>query len=556
MTAKNGEDKTPEVLIIGHRNPDTDSVCSAIAYAELKRRLTGGRYTACRAGELSAETAWVLGRFGLAAPALCEDVSPQVRDVEIRRTPGVSGEVTVRTAWELMRDRDISTLPVTDADGRLLGIVTLRDLAVAHMDSLDTLALSQARTPYADIARTLNGRVVLGDPRGVMARGRVLVGAGSPETIAAALEPGDLMLVANRLSSQRAAVENGAGCVVLCLSAEISPELLALAAQRNCTLISTPLDTYRAAYFINQSVPLRHYLVSENLLVFSLSTPLEDAVRVMSRTRHVYFPVLDGDGLYCGVISRRNLLNRSRKQLILVDHNEKSQCVTGWEDAEILEIIDHHRVGGLQTMSPIFFRNQPVGSTASIVREMYREQGVPLSPALAGGLCCAILSDTLMFRSPTCTELDRESVRALAEIAGENWETLGEAMFEAGEDLSRKTGEDILYQDYKVFSASGVSLGIGQSSFLSAGARERAGALVAPLLGTALAPGGVSLAYYLLTDIRGEASTVLCAGAGAEALLREAFGLPDGAPLLLPGVVSRKKQFVPALLDALRRREE
>lgn len=543
------------ILVIGHKNPDTDSICSAIAYAELKRRTAGGEYVACRAGELSGETAWVLRRFGLAAPELCEDVSPQVGDVEIRRTPGVSGEITVKEAWGIMRDRDISTLPVTGEDGRLQGIISLRDLAVAHMDNLDTKTLGRAGTPYGNIAQTLCGQVVCGDPRDTMDRGRILVGAGNPEAISAATEEGDLVLVSNRVISQTAAIESGAACVVVCLSAEIRPEVMELARSRGCTLISTPFDTYRAAYFINQSVPLRHYLVSQNLLQFQLSTPLEDAVRVMGRTRYVYFPVLDEEGLYYGVISRRNLLNRRPRKLILVDHNEKAQCVAGWEEAEIQEIIDHHRVGGLQTMGPIFFRNQPVGSTATIVWQMYGERGLDPSPAVAGALCCAVLSDTLMLRSPTCTPLDRRCVQELAALAGEDPEKLGEAMFEAGEDLTGRNGEEILYQDFKVFTAGEASLGIGQSSFLSPAARRRARDLVEPLLPGCLPSNGVALAYYLLTDIRAGGSDVLWAGPGGDALVRDAFGLPEDGPLYLPGVVSRKKQFVPALMEALRRRE-
>ena len=547
------ESRQREVLVIGHKNPDTDSICSAIAYAALKQKLTGDTYIPCRAGDVSRETAWVLQRFGLAEPELCEDVSPQLRDVDVRRTPGVSGEITVRQAWQLMKERDISTLPVVDERGWLLGIVSLRDLAVSHMEAPDHMALSRAGTPYRNIAQTLEGQILCGDADGVMTRGRVFVGAGNPEAITEMIHAHDTVIVSNRGTAQRAAIEGGADCVVVCLSAEIGEDIRALAEERGCMIISTPYDTYLAACFINQSTPLREHVVTE-VQQFRLSTPLEDAVRIMGKTRHVYFPVLDDEGRYFGVISRRNLLSSGRRQLVLVDHNEKAQCVTGWETAEILEIVDHHRVGGLQTVGPIFFRNQPVGSTSTIIREMYRENGVAIDPAVAGAMCCAVLSDTLMLRSPTCTELDRQCVRELAGIAGVDPELLGEEMFEAGENLTGKTGEDILYQDFKIFTAGKVNFAIGQASFLSRSTRRQAEALVAPLLADCLRKNGVAMAYFLLTDIRIQSSCVLCAGEEAEEILRDTFHLPEEAALLLPGVVSRKKQFVPPLIAAVSRR--
>lgn len=547
------ETRQREVLVIGHKNPDTDSICSAIAYAALKRKMTGEAYIPCRAGDLSRETAWVLNRFGLDEPELCEDVSPQLRDVEIRRTPGVSGDLTVRQAWQIMNERDISTLPVVDEAGWLLGIVSLRDLAVANMENPDNMALSQARTPYRNIAATLEGKIVCGDVDGCMSRGKVFVGAGNPEAIAGRIHEHDLVIVANRGTAQRAAIEGGADCVVVCLSAEIAEDIRELAEERGCVIISTPYDTYLSACFINQSIPLREHVVTE-VQQFRLSTPLEDAVRIMGKTRHVYFPVLDDDGRYYGVISRRNLLSSRRRQLVLVDHNEKAQCVAGWETAEILEIVDHHRVGGLQTVGPIFFRNQPVGSTATIVREMYRENGVEIDPAIAGAMCCAILSDTLMLRSPTCTELDRRCAAELAAVAGAELDELGEDMFEAGEDLSGKTGEDILYQDFKIFSAGKTNFAIGQASFLGRASRCKAKELIEPLMEGCLVRNGVSMAYVLLTDIRSQYSQVICAGDGAETILRETFRIPEGEKLLLPGVVSRKKQFVPPLIAAIGRR--
>ena len=547
-----------EILIVGHLNPDTDSICSAIAYAELKEKIDpANRYTPCRAGNVGEETAWVLRRYGLEPPRLLEDAAPTVRDVEIRRVAGIRRDIPVKEAWEIMRDGDISTLPIVDRSGRLEGIITLKDLAVAQMDSLDAHALARANTPFRSIARVLNGAVVLGDENAVMSQGYILVGAGDVEAIREAVHSGDLVLVANRVTAQRAALESGAGCVVLCLSAALTPELEALAKDRRCVVISTPFDTYKAAYFLNQSVPVHHYMMKKGLQTFTLSTPLEDAARIMGAVRHEYFPVLDDKGRYYGVISRRNLINRRRKQLILVDHNEKSQCVPGWEQADIREIVDHHRIGGLQTITPIFFRNQPVGSTAAIVAAMFRENGAAPSPAAAGALCCAILSDTLLFRSPTCTQADREAAQWLAEQAGEDLEGLGEAMFEAGEDLTHKTPEQLLKRDYKIFAADEVKFGVSQSNFLSVKARKKATAMVRDAMDALRRTDDLAYVYYLLTDITSETSYVLCAGEGAEPLIRQAFGVPDEEGVLrLPGVVSRKKQFIPAMLETLHRKSE
>ena len=536
-----------EILITGHLNPDTDSICAAIAYADLKNRTSEGSYIACRAGAVSAETAWVLKRFGLKEPRLLEDVAPQVRDAEIRRVRGISGELTVKQVWEIMRDNDVSTLPIIDKDKRLIGLISLKDIAVAFMDSFNSHALSVSNTPFADIAKTLEGEILLGDPSAVMTKGRIQVGAGNPEMIRDYMQPGDLMILSNRESSQRAAIESGASCIVVTTFADVSDEVMELAKSRGCVIISTPYDTHKASYYINQSVPVRYYMAKNDLRTFSLSTPIDDVLSVMGKTRFVYFPVRDEKGRYYGLISRRNMINRRRKQLILVDHNEKSQVVPGWEEADIREIVDHHRVGGIQTISPIFFRNQPLGSTCTIITQMYKEHGLEIPKDVAGAMLCAILSDTLMFRSPTCTEIDKEYAKELAEIAGVDLKKTGEAMFEAGEDLSGKTGDDLLHGDYKIFTAYDKRFGVSQSMFLSPASITKAIGLSADALQEMPRAEDTAYSYYLLTDITKESSRVLCAGNGAEDLLRAAFGLGEDDELLLKGVVSRKKQMVPAL---------
>lgn len=541
-----------KIGVIGHKNPDTDSICSAIAYANLKNELGGGVYEPLRASNINGETDYVLRRFGLGIPELCLDVGAQVQDIDIRRMPGVSGMMTVRKAWETMRDQQISTLPITDENGRLQGIITLKDLAMANMDSLDTQFLASSHTPYQNILETLEGTLITGDPNGCVQTGKIVVGAASPETMEEVVEQGDLVIVANRYESQYCAIEMEASCIVVCTGSAVPKTIVRLAEKHGCAIISTPYDTYPAACLISQSVPISFHMLKKNLLTFTTTDSVEDVKEVMGKVRFVYFPILDSDGKYAGVISRRNLLNLRRKQLILVDHNEKTQCVDGWEEAEILEIIDHHRIGSLETSGPVYFRNQPVGCTATVIYQMYLENCVPVEPQMAGLLLSAILSDTLKFQSPTCTPLDQRTAETLAGIAGVDIDELAGAMFEAAEALDGKSPKDVLLQDYKLFDAGDVHFGVGQGSFVSKGSYEQARDMVASYLPEALRQSGLQMIFYMLTSLPEQSSLVLFAGTGTRELLENAFGVQAGPyGITLQGVVSRKKQFIPQLLRAI-----
>lgn len=541
---------TRKVGVIGHRNPDTDSICSAIAYAALKNAIGEISCEPLRAGALNGETEYVLRRFGVAPPELCPDVSAQVMDIDIRPMPGTDGMTTVRKAWETMRDQQISTLPITDENGYLTGIITLKDLAMANMDISSTRFLSVSHTPYRNIIETLSGTLITGDPDGCVTTGKVVVGAASPELMEEVLEPGDLVLVANRYESQYCAVEMGAACIVVCTGSAVPKTIIRLAKEKGCTIISTPHDTYPASCMISQSVPISYYMLRNNLLTFRTTDSVEDVKEVMGKVRFVYFPVLDTEGKYVGVISRRNLLNLRRKQLILVDHNEKTQCVDGWEEAEILEIIDHHRIGNLETSGPVYFRNQPVGCTATVIYQMYQEADQDVPADIAGLLLSAILSDTLKFQSPTCTPLDVRTAKSLSALAGVEIDDLAQAMFEAGESLEGKTAEEIFQQDYKTFLQGSLQIGVGQGSFVSQANYDKARAMVSEYLSTAKL--NVDMAFYMLTSLQDQSAMILCAGDGAQALLSRAFHTePTDGGVLLPGVVSRKKQFVPQLIRAL-----
>ena len=541
------------IKVIGHRNPDTDSICAAIAYSRLKSRLDPEHaYEPCRAGALNRETEFVLNYFRCPAPQLYADVSPQLRDVDYRRRAGVDGEMSLRQAWMTMRDEDLDTLCIVNG-GELEGLITLQDVATANMDLLDTHILADSKTGYQSVVDTLNAEVLVGDIEGRSVEGHIVIAAGSPEQIEQAILKGDIVILANRAEGQLTALERDAGCLVICAGSKVSRAICMLAEEKGCIILRTDYSTYAAGRMITQAAPIRHYMVSDGLLTFTLSSPVEDATKIMASVRHRYFPVLDNDGTYLGVVSRRNLLNLHKKQLILVDHNEKSQAAEGLEEAEVLEIIDHHRINALETDGPVYFRNVPVGCTCTIVCQMYQESGVEVEPSTAGLMLSAILSDTLMFHSPTCTPADERAARALAKTAGVDLEEYADAMFEAGGDVSGKTAEEIFNGDYKIFTSRDVRFGVGQGSYMSEKNRKASQALVGPYLETALNKQGLDCVFYMFTDIRTSSTELLMAGKDAERVAARAFGCQvENGMALLPKVVSRKKQVIPALMGAFK----
>ena len=553
----NNQENLRAIKVIGHRNPDTDSICSAIAYSRLKNILDPDRpCKPCRAGLLNRETEFVLDYFHVPAPQLYTDVSPQIRDVDIRAMEGVDGETSLRRAWMIMRDQQIDTLCIVDQDQRLKGVITVKDVATANMDGLDTCILEKAETSYQNILDILEGTVLVGDIEGKRVKGRILIGSGSAEQIERSISPGDIAIVANRSESQLAAIEMGAGCVVVCADSKVSRTIRMLAEEQGCIMISTPKSTYVAGQMISQAAPIRHYMTENGLLTFNLNSSVEAATKVMTSVRYRYFPVLDDDGRYVGVVSRRNMMGLHKKQLILVDHNEKNQAVEGIEQAEILEIIDHHRIGSMETDGPVYFRNVPVGCTSTIIYQMYEENGVEIDRTTAGLMLSAILSDTLMFRSPTCTAIDERTARKLAELADVDLEAYADAMFEHGGDVSGKTAEELFNTDYKIFDCGAIRFGVGQGSYMVERNRKASEALIAPYLPVALEKQGLDFIFYMFTDVRSASTELLMAGKGAESLVARAFQaeVRDGLAIL-PGVVSRKIQLLPRIISALREEE-
>ena len=546
--------KKRKVYVVGHKNPDTDSICSAIAYANLKQKIKTedeNNYIPMRAGMLNEETQYILQRFGVEEPKILANVHLRVQDVDVNRMPGIDSHTSIKDAWAMMKDRNVYTLAVTNEE-QLEGVITTSDIATSYMDVYDSHIMAAARTQYQNIANTLDGEVVTGNPHAYFVKGKVTVAASSPEMMEAYIEKDDLVVLGNRYESQLCAVELDASCLVICQGAQVSKTILKLAMERDIVIITTPHDTFTVSRLINQSIPVRHFMEKDGLTIFNTTDYVENIKDVMAKKRARDFPVVDKEGKYYGLISSRRLMDARNRRVIMVDHNEKTQAVDGIEEAEILEIIDHHRLGSLETVGPVYFRNQPVGCTATIIYDMYKENSVVPDKTIASLLCSAIISDTLLFRSPTCTWLDRAAGEELAKIAEINMEELAQGMFQAGSNLKGKTAEEICFQDFKDFTVSDVKFGVGQVNSMNAEELQEIKETVLPYLEQVANSERLDMVFFMLTNIVDEVTELLCYGKGAREQVLEAFDLPsDTEDILLEGVVSRKKQLIPAFVISL-----
>lgn len=540
--------KEKKVFVIGHKNPDTDSICSAIAYAALKNKTDDGVFVPKRAGEVNNETKYVLDFFDVETPEFIGHVGTQVKDVEIKPTPSLNEGISLKNAWNKMRDLRESTMPIVN-DGVLEGIISVKDIATANMDIYETRILAISHTKYTNVLDAIDGTMIVGDSEEEITKGKILIGAANPDLMENYVEDGDMLLTGNRFENQLCGIEMNAGCIVVCTGAPISKTIQKLAKENNCKIISTPHDTLMVARLISQSAPVRYFMKKDHLITFSREDFISDIRDTLAKIRHRDFPVLDRDGKYCGMLSRRSLLNMDNKKIILVDHNEKGQAVDGIDEAEILEIIDHHRLGSMETALPVFFRNQPVGCTGTIIYDLYQENNVEVDKKIAGLLCSAIISDTLMFRSPTCTPKDKKAAEELAKIADIEIQEHAEKMFRAGSSLADKTPEEIFYQDFKKFSGNDKNFGAGQISSMDKTELEQLRPKIAAYMEGAVKEG--EMLFFLLTNILTESSDLVFAGEGAKELVETAFGEPEENWVHVPGLVSRKKQFVPSVLHVL-----
>ena len=564
-----------EVYIIGHKNPDTDSICSAIAYASLKneilRRVHQGEnvelyqdvliegenseemvYVPARAGQINTETNYVLKEFKQKVPEYMIAIRTQVGDVDIRRNKGIPADYSLKKAWETMRGTEASTLAVTDKKGCLEGLITVSDIAGAYMSVLNTQILGEAHTPIANILETLKGKLMVGDAKKRLNRGKLVVSTANLEVIDAFIEKDDLVILGNRYEAQLSAIENQASCIIICDGAKASRTICKLAEEKGCAVICTPYDTYTVTRSINQSIPVSFFMIKDGLISFSEDDYVADIKPTMMSKRHRDFPIVDKDGKYVGMISRRTLIDMNTKKVILVDHNEVDQAADGADEAEIMEIIDHHKLGTVETIRPVKVRNEPVGCTATIVYEMYMENQIPVSREIAGILCAAIISDTLMFRSPTCTPTDQMIAEQLAEIAGIDIESFAMKMFEEGSQLRQKTDSEIFYQDYKKFVAGDFPYAVGQITSMNHGELMEIQERLLAYMDKARTETELPMVFFMLTDILKESTRLLFVGNEAKFYVEKGFRTEAGENYIdLEGVVSRKKQLIPKLTAAL-----
>ena len=546
-----------KVFIVGHINPDTDAIASAIAYANLKNKLDEStEYIPVRAGKINEETGFVLESAGMEAPEILSDAGTQIEDIDIRKLPGIRDNLSLKKTWKLLKDKGIVTVPITDIDDNdkeiLKGLITITDIGNIYMDPSDTFLLSNAETSYENIREAVDGKLLLDDDRHRAANGKVVVGSGDFVLISEYVKEGDIVIVSNRSESHKAAINAGASLIIATLGIPVEEEIIEQAKSGNCAIITTHHDTYTTARLMNQSIPVSYVMAKDGLITFSTTDYLDNVKKIMSKQKHRDFPVLDEDGFYVGMISRRFLVDTKSKKVILVDHNEKSQAIEDIDEAEIIEIIDHHRLSSVETFKPVFFRNEPVGSTSTIIYEMYRETGTEIEKRFAHLMCAGILSDTLMFKSPTTSKKDKIAAVDLANIAGIDMTDFSSSMFRAGSEIGSKNAEDIVSQDFKKFAFDGKEIGIGQLNFMAGDELEEGKLKVLPLLENERTRRNLDMLYFMLTDIVKGRTEILFSGKEAGDVLAEAFEIDTiGDTLIIEGLVSRKKQLVPEIIEAM-----
>jgi len=541
--------KTKKVHIVGHKNPDTDSICSAITYADLKSKISNEQYIANRAGLLNEETQYVLNRFGVEEPSLLSNVHLQVQDVDVNRTPGIRGNTSIKEAWTMMKEQNVYTIAVTN-NQKLEGIITTGDIATSYMDEYDSHILANARTQYQNIVDTVDGEVVTGNPHAYFIKGKVVVAASSPDMMENFIEKDDLVILGNRYEVQLCAIELNVSCIVVCQGAQVTRTIKKMAEERNIVVIATPHDTFTVARLINQSIPVKHFM-NKDVTVFHTTDYVEEIKQEMAKKRMRDFPVLDKQGNFYGLISSRRLMDASKKRVILVDHNEKTQTVDGIEEAEVLEIIDHHRLGGLETLGPVYFRNQPVGCTATIIYEMYKEQKISPPPYIAGIMMAGIISDTLLFHSPTTTIYDKRAVNELSKIANVNPNAFAKKMFEAASSIKGKTIEELIYNDFKSFNINNQKIGIGQMTVINYQDVLNTKEKYLKVIESISIEHDYDIFAFCITDVI-NSNTYLLYNEKAKTIFETIFNINDiYQGYELKGVVSRKKQIIPLLMEEL-----
>ena len=539
------------IYVTGHKNPDSDSICAAYAYAEFKNKIGDVETVACRLGNPNQETQYILDYFNAEAPRLLKTVKLKVEDLQFDNISPVSPEISLKTAWSIMRDKNIKTLPVADENDHLLGVLAVSNLTSCYMDIWDNRILAKSNTTLDNIIDTLSAKVSYVNEKVTHFPGKIVVTAMQPDTMSGHIDEGDIAIVGDREEAQAAFIKLNISLMIVTGGYAPSEKIVSLAKEHGVTIIVTQHDSFTASRLIVQSIPVGYVMVKENIVSFTTDDLVDDIKGIMTETRFRSYPVLDQNGRVVGTVSRYHLISNHKKKVIQVDHNERGQSVDGLEDAEVLEIIDHHRVADIQTNNPIYFRNEPVGSTSTIVAKCFFESGIRPSRKAAGLLCGAIISDTLLFRSPTCTPQDQYICKKLAEIADINIEEFAKEMFKAGTSLKGKTVEQIFNSDFKPFTIEDTKVGIAQVNTMDIEGFMPLKEEMLNYMDQKAKEAGLDMVMLLLTDILNEGSEILVTGNKPE-IVEKAFNVTlkdKGA--FLPGVLSRKKQVVPPITNAI-----
>ena len=542
------------IYVFGHRHPDTDTICSAIAYAELKNKM-GYNAQPRRLGEINKETAFILDYFNVEVPPLLDTVKTQIKDLNIDIVDQLSPDVSIKTAWSIMDKNESKTLPVVDDDEKLIGIVSISDVTEKYMDVFDYNSIATCGTSLENVLETISGTLYVGKNEWFRSSGKVVVAASSPGSLSEYIEKGDIVIVGDHEDCQMSALELGANCLVVTCSHKPGEEVKKLAEKNNAIIVVTELDTYTVVRLINQSIPVGSIMCKNDegskIVKFCIDDFVENIKELMVKNRYRSYPVLYPDGRVAGLISRFHLISQRKKKVILLDHNEKSQTAPGIEEAEVLEIIDHHKIGDLTTSAPILFKNEPVGSTSTIIANMYIDMGRRPSVSIAGILCAAIISDTLKFESPTATDYDRRTAEKLAAIAGINIDEFADRMFTAGSSLKGKTPKEIYSQDFKRVSFNDYHMGVSQITILNMDLISEEKPEIVEYMTNAAFTDHFDLLALMITELSTKKTELWLAGPLADTILKD-LGAQDGQRYLrYDRLMSRKKDVIPLLDSAV-----
>jgi len=541
------KENSKPIYVIGHRNPDTDSICSAIGYAHMKQAM-GENAVPARTGKVNAETKFVLEKLGFDKPQLIIDLYPRVKDIMNSQVVTARTNDTLRDLGRMMKEHHVKSVSVVNDQQMLVGVVSVGDFSQLYFDELEMQDLSKTGVDFAGILRALEGNLICGEYLQRKVVGRVHIAAGSNEVIQKLIKVNDIVLVGDRTNAQLACLECGIACLVVTGNSEVALEVQELAMRRGIIVIKANYDTYTCARLINQSIPVE-MIMQKKISCFKPTDLVSDIKNVIASTNYRLYPVLENEKVV-GAIHRDKLLMQERTKVILVDHNERGQAVEGIEEVQIIEIIDHHRLGGLQTSEPIFIRHEPVGCTATIVANMHWHRNIEIPANIAGVLLAAILSDTVLFKSPTCTDKDRQTAEKLATIAGLDVQEFGMSVLKAGASIKGMSPRDIIRNDIKEFQIANYRVAIGQISVMDSEEILEIKEQLAQDMENIRSKENYDMVLLMITNIIAEGTHLIYAGQ-PESLLHQAFGdsIEDGV-LYLPGVMSRKKQVIPPLSEA------